>query len=75
VETLLAVAVLIAVAAAIRYAVRRRRRPGGQFKCRDCQHLRRSFDDGVMCGYGTREVFKTRVNIRMCGDWTPRRRS
>jgi hypothetical protein len=34
-------------------------------------HLRKGFDDGVMCGYGTREVFKTPANIRMCGDWTP----
>jgi hypothetical protein len=48
--------------------------PGRRFKCHDCEHLRRSFDDGVMCGYGASEVFKTRAHIRMCPDWTPRRR-
>jgi hypothetical protein len=46
---------------------------GSRFKCHDCRHQRRTFDDGVMCGYGDREVFKTRAHIRMCPDWTPRR--
>ena len=71
-EALLGVVVLVAVIAAIGRLTRGRRQRGGrQFKCHDCLHLRKGFDDGVMCGYGTREVFKTPANIRMCGDWTP----
>jgi len=47
------------------------RRHGRRRKCHDCQHLRRKFDDGVMCGYGAREVFKTLAHISMCSDWSP----
>lgn len=66
----------LALSAVIVYAVirlARRRQSGGsrRFKCHDCRHLRRSFDDGVMCGYGTSEVFKTRAHISMCPDWSP----
>jgi hypothetical protein len=60
---------IIAVAAKLRGRGSRR---AGRFKCHDCQHQRRTFDDGVMCGYGDREVFKTRAHIRLCPDWTPR---
>lgn len=63
---LVAAGIVVALAAASR-----RRRPR-RFKCHDCEHLRRTFDDGVMCGYGAREVFKTRAHISMCPDWTPR---
>jgi len=49
-----------------------RRRGSRRFKCHDCRHCRRLFDDGVMCGYGDREVFKNSRHIAMCGDWSPR---
>ena len=62
---------IIAVAAHLR---RRGGRRAGRFKCHDCQHMRRTFDDGVMCGYGSREVFKTRAHIRLCPDWAPSER-
>jgi hypothetical protein len=72
VQILLGVLVLAAVLAAFwRLAAGRRGRGGHRFKCHNCQHLRKGFDDGVMCGYGTREVFKTPAHIRMCGDWAP----
>ena len=71
-QELLGIVVFFAVIVAIwRLFGARRSGPRPRFKCRDCRHLRRSFDDGVMCGYGTREVFKTPANIRMCGDWEP----
>jgi hypothetical protein len=52
-----------------------RLRGGGprRFKCHDCMHQRKLFDDGVMCGYGDREVFKNARHIALCPDWTPRR--
>jgi hypothetical protein len=62
---------IIAMAAKLRGRGHRR---AGRFKCHDCQHLRRTFDDGVMCGYGSREVFKTRAHISMCPDWSPAER-
>ena len=74
-QFLIGVLVLVAVVVAVvRLTGGRRGRGSRRFKCHDCQHLRKSFDDGVMCGYGSREVFKTPAHIRMCGDWTPARR-
>lgn len=56
-------------------AARRRGTGGGRrIRCDGCAHLRRRFDDGVMCGYGTKEVFKTSAHIRMCGDWEAARK-
>jgi hypothetical protein len=70
VQELLGILVLVAIVAVLlRWFGSRRPRRGRRFKCHDCRHLRRGFDDGVLCGYGTREVFKTPANIRMCGDW------
>lgn len=51
-----------------------RRGGGRRIRCDGCAHLRRRFDDGVMCGYGTKEVFKTSAHIRMCGDWQAARK-
>jgi len=54
-----------------------RGRGGGgrrRIRCDGCAHLRRRFDDGAMCGYGTKEVFKTLAHIRMCGDWEAARK-
>ena len=52
---------------------RLRSRGSRRFKCHDCLHQRRLFDDGVMCGFGDREVFKNARHIAMCGDWTSHR--
>jgi len=73
VQFVLGILVLVALVFAVVRLTGARRLGGGRrrFKCHDCRHLRRSFDDGVMCGYGTREVYKTPANIRMCGDWAP----
>ncbi len=49
--------------------VRRRSR---RFKCEDCRFMRKTFDDGVMCGYGSAEVFKNPSHIAICPDWAPR---
>ena len=74
-EVVFGVIVLATVLAAIARLSRSGRGRGARrFKCHDCQHLRKGLDDGVMCGYGNREVFKTPAHIRMCGDWTPARR-
>lgn len=48
-----------------------RARRGPRIRCDGCAHLRRRFDDGAMCGYGSKEVFKTLAHIRMCGDREP----
>jgi hypothetical protein len=71
---------LVLVAGIIYLIVRLTRRGGlrgprggkKRFKCHDCRHCRRLFDDGVMCGYGDREVFKNARHIAMCGDWSRR---
>jgi hypothetical protein len=74
-QILFGILVLVAVAAVLFRRGLPGRSPSTRFKCRGCRHLRRAFDDGVMCGYGSREVFKTAAHIRMCGDWEaePRR--
>lgn len=43
----------------------------GRVKCYDCLHQRKLFDDGVMCGYGDRQVFKNKRHIALCPDWRP----
>ncbi len=48
------------------------KRRSSKFKCHDCRFMRKTFDDGVMCGYGSAEVFKNRRHIAMCPDWAPR---
>lgn len=72
-ETLLG----LALVAGIVFLVMRLTRAGGlrrsrKFKCHDCRYLRKTFDDGVMCGYGTSEVFKNPRHIAMCPDWAER---
>ena len=67
---LVAAAVVILVVRAAPWRAGRRRR----IRCDGCAHLRRRFDDGVMCGYGSKEVFKTSAHIHMCGDWQAARR-
>jgi hypothetical protein len=72
-ETLLG----LALVAGIVFLVMRLTRAGGlrrphKFKCHDCRYLRRTFDDGVMCGYGSSEVFKNPRHIAMCPDWAER---
>lgn len=41
-------------------------------KCRTCRHCRRLDDDGVMCAFGSKQVFKNPAQIDMCPDHTPR---
>ena len=41
----------------------------GEFKCSTCRHCRKLFDDGSLCGYGSREVFKNAVHIANCTDY------
>jgi hypothetical protein len=70
---------IIVAAVAIAWLLRAAKSRGGgggrrRYKCIGCEHLRRAFDDGVMCGYGTRETYKTLANIRMCGDFEPARK-
>lgn len=38
------------------------------FQCKTCRHCRKLFDDGVRCGFGTKETFKTPAQIGMCPD-------
>ena len=44
---------------------------GRDAKCFDCIHCRKLFRDGVRCGFGEREVFKTPAHIEMCPDYEP----
>jgi hypothetical protein len=45
---------------------------GAGLKCRTCRHCRRLDADGVMCAFGTKQVFKNPAQIDMCPDHTPR---
>ena len=40
-----------------------------RFRCHDCVHLLASFDDGVSCGQGGRQVFKNPVHINNCMEY------
>jgi len=42
--------------------------PGSGFKCKTCRHCRKLYDDGVMCMYEDKEVFKNPAQIGMCPD-------
>lgn len=44
------------------------RQPFSRHKCRDCAHCRGIVSDGVICGFGNREVFKNEVHIANCVD-------
>jgi hypothetical protein len=37
-------------------------------KCADCIHCRKLYGDGVLCGFGAKEVFKNPAHIEMCPD-------
>ncbi len=41
---------------------------GKRSKCADCVHCRKLFDDGTLCGFGPREVFKNEVQVNNCVD-------
>ena len=41
-------------------------------KCAECIHCRKLFRDGVLCGFGAKEVFKNPAHIDMCPDLTRR---
>ena len=70
---LIGVLVVVGIVVVLGRAAGSRWRGAGRIKCDGCRHLRRKFPDGVMCGYGSREVFKTMVHVRMCGDRDPER--
>jgi len=63
---------LFALAAVGLFAIIRsligRPQPGRDSKCADCIHCRKLFRDGVLCGFGAREVFKNPAHIDMCPD-------
>jgi len=44
----------------------------GRYRCADCRHLLTSYDDGVSCGFGGKQVFKNPVHISNCMDHEPR---
>ncbi len=44
-----------------------RRDPG--FKCKNCRHAAKVFDDGALCRYGNRETFKNPTHIANCIDY------
>ncbi len=41
---------------------------GSGFKCKTCRHCRKVYDDGVMCRYLDKQVFKNPAQINMCPD-------
>ena len=72
-EILVGIALLVGIV----YLVMRLTRGGGlrrgrKYKCHNCRYMRRMFDDGSMCSYGSSEVFKNPRHIAMCPDWAPR---
>jgi len=72
-DTLLGLALLAGIVfVVVRLTRRGSLRRGRKFKCHDCRYMRRMFDDGAMCGYGSAEVFKNPRHIAMCPDWAPR---
>lgn len=40
--------------------------------CATCVNCGKLFDDGVMCRFGDREVFKTDAHVKMCIDYRKR---
>lgn len=38
-------------------------------KCATCRHCRKLFDDGTLCGFGSRETFKNAVHVDNCMDY------
>ena len=46
--------------------------PRSRLKCSTCTHCRKLFDDGALCGYGSKEVFKNEVHIANCTDYSKR---
>ena len=42
---------------------------GSRLKCATCRHCRKLMRDGSICGYGSRETFKTIVHIENCWDY------
>ncbi len=44
-------------------------RAGSQFPCARCHHAVKVFEDGALCRFGTREVFKNETHIRNCTDF------
>ena len=73
-ETLLGLVLVAGIVYLVMRVTRRGARRGRtrKFKCHDCRFMRKTFDDGVMCGYGSSEVFKNPRHIAMCPDWAPR---
>ncbi|MFQ5600034.1 MAG: hypothetical protein ACE5G2_05720 [Candidatus Krumholzibacteriia bacterium] len=70
-ETLIGLVFLVGVIYFVHRMTRGGRRGRRRFKCHDCLYMRKVFDDGAMCSYGDREVFKNPRHIAMCPDWTP----
>lgn len=49
-------------------------RAGSRFPCASCRHCRGLFDDGALCGFGSKETFKNETHIANCMDWEQRPR-
>lgn len=54
------------------WAIRRAVRSEAPTGCATCRHCRKLFDDGTLCGFGPREVFKNEVHVRNCTDYERR---
>lgn len=46
--------------------------PGSRFPCATCRHCRGLFEDGALCGFGSKETFKNETHIANCMDWERR---
>jgi hypothetical protein len=53
-------------------AAARAHRPGNNLPCATCANCGKLFDDGVLCRFGNREVFKTEAHIANCMDYRRR---
>lgn len=62
------VLVLAAIVCGVVYFISVLLRPKPRFKCATCRHAGRISSDGVMCRYGSTEVFKNPVHIENCMD-------
>ncbi|MBI3270803.1 MAG: PLDc_N domain-containing protein [Planctomycetes bacterium] len=56
-----------------RWSLSLRQASSRQVKCLTCKHYLKHDQDGVLCGYGHRQVWKNYVAVGYCGDHTPMR--
>lgn len=64
---------ILAIVGLYYYVRRNFSRPAAEPSCATCRHCNKVFEDGTLCAYGDKEVFKKPVHVKNCTDYSPRR--